>query len=153
MTVQVDWTLNSAQQMNVTGLHTAGHVYLQCQTSRSNFKVPQTSESALVNQAAVWIKLSLSFLMLNLPAHLTTLFQLEGQLKTHLDKAFAAGTWTTNSRTITNSWIRDGLKPRCISRDLKWGTPIPLEGYKDKVSEGNPVGLLGQGQFMQSCCC
>ena len=25
------------------------------------------------------------------------------------------------------------MKPRCITRDLKWGTPVPLEGYEDKV--------------------
>ncbi len=25
------------------------------------------------------------------------------------------------------------LISRCITRDLKWGTPVPLEGYKDKV--------------------
>ena len=34
---------------------------------------------------------------------------------------------------VTNAWMRDGLKPRCITRDLKWGTPVPLEGYEDKV--------------------
>ena len=26
-----------------------------------------------------------------------------------------------------------GLKPRCITRDLKWGTQVPLEKYKHKV--------------------
>jgi len=25
------------------------------------------------------------------------------------------------------------LKPRCVTRDLKWGTPVPLEEYKEKV--------------------
>jgi len=25
------------------------------------------------------------------------------------------------------------LKPRCVTRDLKWGTPVPLEGFTDKV--------------------
>lgn len=33
----------------------------------------------------------------------------------------------------TKSWMRDGLKPRCISRDLIWGTPIPFKGYEEKV--------------------
>lgn len=33
----------------------------------------------------------------------------------------------------TNAWMRDGLKVRCITRDLKWGTPVPLDGYEDKV--------------------
>lgn len=46
----------------------------------------------------------------------------------------ARGEWSTNSQQITRSWIRpDGLKPRCITRDLKWGTPVPLAGYEDKV--------------------
>ncbi len=34
---------------------------------------------------------------------------------------------------MTKSWIRDGLKERCITRDLKWGIPVPKEGYTDKV--------------------
>lgn len=34
---------------------------------------------------------------------------------------------------ITNAWMRDGLKQRCITRDLKWGIPVPLTGYEDKV--------------------
>lgn len=33
----------------------------------------------------------------------------------------------------TNAWMRDGLKQRCITRDLKWGTPVPHAGYEDKV--------------------
>lgn len=55
--------------------------------------------------------------------------------------------WTNNARIITNSWLRDGLKPRSISRDLKWGIQVPLEGFTDKVSyqgvRGNLVPLEG----------
>ena len=29
--------------------------------------------------------------------------------------------------------MRDGLKLRCITRDLRWGTPVPRAGYEDKV--------------------
>jgi len=43
------------------------------------------------------------------------------------------GIWTTNAEQITASWLRDGLNARCITRDLKWGTPVPLEGYQNKV--------------------
>jgi len=43
--------------------------------------------------------------------------------------------WTHNARVIANSWVKEGLKPRCITRDLKWGTPVPLEGYTDKVTK------------------
>lgn len=49
-------------------------------------------------------------------------------------EAAEKGEWSTNSRQITGAWIKpDGLKPRCITRDLKWGTPVPLEGFEDKV--------------------
>ncbi|KAH3692301.1 hypothetical protein DPMN_194751, partial [Dreissena polymorpha] len=57
----------------------------------------------------------------------------EPKLQVHLDSVFQTGLWTNNAKVITKSWIRDGLKPRCISRDLKWGIPVPLEGFTDKV--------------------
>jgi hypothetical protein len=33
--------------------------------------------------------------------------------------------------------MRDGLKQRCITRDLKWGIPVPLDGYRDKVRQAH----------------
>ncbi|XP_048727649.2 methionine--tRNA ligase, cytoplasmic-like [Ostrea edulis] len=59
--------------------------------------------------------------------------KIASKLQTHLGKEFGRGMWTNNARIITNSWLRDGLKPRCISRDLKWGIQVPLEGFTDKV--------------------
>uniref|UniRef100_A0A182YGX9 Methionine--tRNA ligase, cytoplasmic n=1 Tax=Anopheles stephensi TaxID=30069 RepID=A0A182YGX9_ANOST len=41
--------------------------------------------------------------------------------------------WTHNARVITRAWLKEGLKSRCITRDLKWGIPVPLEGYENKV--------------------
>lgn len=41
--------------------------------------------------------------------------------------------WTPNVRQITKGWIQEGLKPRCITRDLKWGIPVPLKGFEKKV--------------------
>ena len=41
--------------------------------------------------------------------------------------------WTNNARVIAKSWLKMGLVPRCITRDLKWGTPVPMKGYEDKV--------------------
>ena len=29
--------------------------------------------------------------------------------------------------------MRDGLKLRCITRDLNWGTQVPRPGYEKKV--------------------
>ncbi|XP_056418529.1 methionine--tRNA ligase, cytoplasmic isoform X3 [Hyla sarda] len=59
--------------------------------------------------------------------------KLEKRLESWMEQSFATGDWTANARYIARSWIRDGLKPRCITRDLKWGTPVPLEGFTDKV--------------------
>ena len=50
-----------------------------------------------------------------------------------MDKASSEGFWANNAIQVTKSWIRDGLKERAITRDLKWGIPVPLKGYEDKV--------------------
>lgn len=59
--------------------------------------------------------------------------KIEGRLKTWAEEAAVKGRWTPNAKSMTETWFRDGLKPRCITRDLKWGVPVPLEGFKDKV--------------------
>ncbi|GJQ65974.1 hypothetical protein Trydic_g4068 [Trypoxylus dichotomus] len=41
--------------------------------------------------------------------------------------------WSHNASVIGKSWMKEGLKPRCITRDLKWGVPVPIESFKDKV--------------------
>ncbi|XP_061432485.1 methionine--tRNA ligase, cytoplasmic [Lethenteron reissneri] len=77
-------------------------------------------------------------LFLNLP-------KLESPLQSWLEASWAGGDWTANARLITRSWVRDGLKPRCITRDLKWGTPVPLQGFTDKVFYvwfDAPIGYL-----------
>jgi methionyl-tRNA synthetase len=48
-------------------------------------------------------------------------------------KASKEGNWSSNGIQITSSWLKEGLRPRGITRDLKWGTAVPLEGYEDKV--------------------
>jgi hypothetical protein len=45
--------------------------------------------------------------------------------------------------------MRDGLKQRCITRDLKWGIPVPLDGYRDKV--GVPACVLLQALYFEEC--
>lgn len=41
--------------------------------------------------------------------------------------------WTNNAKVITRAWLKEGLKSRCITRDLKWGIPVPKEGFESKV--------------------
>ena len=40
--------------------------------------------------------------------------------------------WRPNTLAFAMNWIKEGLRPRAITRDLDWGVPIPLEGYEDK---------------------
>ena len=65
-------------------------------------------------------------LYINLPAILP-------KLQKWMDEASVKGFWARNAIQMTNSWIRDGLKERAITRDLKWGIPVPKEGYENKV--------------------
>ncbi|NXA44002.1 SYMC protein, partial [Eudromia elegans] len=70
---------------------------------------------------------------------------LQERLERWLERSWSAGDWTANARLITRSWLRDGLKPRCITRDLAWGTPVPLDGFRDKVFYvwfDAPIGYL-----------
>ncbi|MDA3834041.1 MAG: methionine--tRNA ligase, partial [Spirochaetales bacterium] len=55
------------------------------------------------------------------------------KLQAWMDQASVKGFWARNAVQMTKSWIRDGLKERCITRDLKWGIPVPKKGYEDKV--------------------
>ncbi|VDN11468.1 unnamed protein product [Dibothriocephalus latus] len=41
--------------------------------------------------------------------------------------------WTQVAQSISRAWLRDGLKQRCITRDLKWGVPVPLKKFGHKV--------------------
>lgn len=59
--------------------------------------------------------------------------KIEPQLKQWVQDASVAGKWTPNALAMTQTWLRDGLRQRCITRDLKWGVPVPLESFKDKV--------------------
>ena len=57
--------------------------------------------------------------------------KIETRLTEWLDEA--SKLWTSNARVIAKTWMKNGLQPRCITRDLKWGTKVPKEGFEDKV--------------------
>lgn len=50
-----------------------------------------------------------------------------------MEKTSKEGKWADNAINITKAWIRDGLNERSITRDLKWGIPVPKVGYENKV--------------------
>ncbi|CAL5401704.1 unnamed protein product [Camellia sinensis] len=58
---------------------------------------------------------------------------LKDKLEEYINEMSVAGSWSQNAIQATNAWLKEGLKPRCITRDLKWGVPVPHEKFKDKV--------------------
>ena len=40
--------------------------------------------------------------------------------------------WRPAVTNFALNWIKEGLRPRAITRDLDWGVPIPLPGYDGK---------------------
>jgi len=65
-------------------------------------------------------------MFLNLPV-------LQPECEAFVKKSYEEGQWSTNGYAITQGWLKEGLKPRCITRDLIWGTPVPLKGMEKKV--------------------
>ena len=68
--------------------------------------------------------------------------KLQPDIEKWVEESSTKGGWSRNGITITNSWLKQGLRDRGITRDLKWGVPVPLdvfddekdkEIYKDKV--------------------
>ena len=44
-----------------------------------------------------------------------------------------AGEWKPQVLGQCNSWLKDGLRPRAMTRDLDWGVPVPLPNAEGKV--------------------
>ncbi|MCB1042159.1 MAG: methionine--tRNA ligase [Acidobacteria bacterium] len=59
--------------------------------------------------------------------------RIQPRLATWFEKASDEGAWTRNAVQTTQSWLEKGLAPRPITRDLKWGIPVPKPGFEDKV--------------------
>ncbi|MBN2421356.1 methionine--tRNA ligase [Candidatus Woesearchaeota archaeon] len=59
--------------------------------------------------------------------------KLQPQLEKWAAKQSKAGNWTENAIQMTNAWFKEGLKKRAITRDLKWGIPVPCKGFENKV--------------------
>ena len=74
--------------------------------------------------------------------------------------------WNKLTVGIANKWLDEGLSDRCITRDLKWGVPVPsvfsnMEGKVFYVWFDAPIGylsitkeLLGDGYknwWLESC--
>jgi len=56
--------------------------------------------------------------------------QLQPQIKAWLDTKTH---WKENVRNFCEGWFKTGLEDRAVTRDLRWGVPVPLKGYEHKV--------------------
>jgi methionyl-tRNA synthetase len=53
--------------------------------------------------------------------------------------------WKASVLGQCNSWLKDGLRPRAMTRDLDWGVPVPLPGAEGKalyVWLDAPIGYI-----------
>jgi methionyl-tRNA synthetase len=55
---------------------------------------------------------------------------LDGELRRWID---GRSDWPPLVRSIALKWLNEGLRDRCITRDLSWGVPVPKPGFEDKV--------------------
>ena len=40
--------------------------------------------------------------------------------------------WKSSVKKFTENWLKNGLMDRAITRDMKWGIPVPIKGFEDK---------------------
>ncbi len=55
-------------------------------------------------------------------------------LKSWLDEREASGTWRPNVIKFSQN-ILDEIKPRAMTRDIDWGIPVPLDGWRDNPTK------------------
>ncbi len=41
--------------------------------------------------------------------------------------------WSNLVASIARKWLNEGLRDRCITRDLEWGVPVDRPGFEEKV--------------------
>ena len=56
--------------------------------------------------------------------------KLEGPLKEYVE---GNKNFPENARNFSLSWLAEGLKPRSLTRDNRWGIPAPFKGAKGKT--------------------
>jgi len=59
--------------------------------------------------------------------------KLQPEIDAFYRQSAVKGAWSENGKRITEAWLKEGLIPRSITRDLKWGIAVPIPQYEDKV--------------------
>ncbi|XP_059062599.1 methionine--tRNA ligase, cytoplasmic isoform X2 [Achroia grisella] len=57
--------------------------------------------------------------------------QLESSLRSWISTS--EHQWSPPARAVTRAWFREPLHARAVTRDLKWGVPVPIDGFRNKV--------------------
>ena len=55
-------------------------------------------------------------------------------LKEWLDEREASGTWRPNVIKFSQNILQE-IRPRAMTRDIDWGIPVPLDGWRDNPSK------------------
>lgn len=55
------------------------------------------------------------------------------RLEAYIAERSARDGWKENVLKYCESWFKEGLQDRAVTRDLDWGVKIPLAGYESKV--------------------
>jgi methionyl-tRNA synthetase len=55
-------------------------------------------------------------------------------LKEWLDEREASGTWRPNVIKFSQNILQD-IRPRAMTRDIDWGIPVPLDGWRDQPTK------------------
>jgi methionyl-tRNA synthetase len=59
--------------------------------------------------------------------------QYQERLESYIRERNARDGWRDTVLKYCESWFRDGLQDRAVTRDLHWGVHLPLKGYEQKV--------------------
>ena len=60
--------------------------------------------------------------------------------------------WRKNAISFTNRYLSEGLPDRALTRDLRWGIPVPKEGYENKCIYIWAENVLGYFSAVSSLC-
>ncbi len=53
------------------------------------------------------------------------------KFQSQLEKWIEKKNWRKTVKSYLKGWLKEGLKPRPITRDLEWGVPVPLDDAPD----------------------
>jgi methionyl-tRNA synthetase len=55
------------------------------------------------------------------------------RLRQYIEERSKRDSWKENVLRYCESWFKEGLQDRAVTRDLSWGVQVPVPGYESKV--------------------